>query len=104
MRPIRTVLTVVCLASTVRGTAAAQLVPASPAARMDRVRALGTAAQALLSDGRRQSPRFASLLQAIDSSDLIVYVATGFLRLPARLADGGSPTRRVTENALSEGA
>ena len=102
MRSIWTVLTVVCLAATVRGTAAAQLAPASPIVRTNRVRALGPTAQALIDDGTRQSSSFTSLLQAVERSDLIVYVATGFLRVTGRLefasAKAGTRYLRVTVN------
>ena len=102
MRSTWTVLTVVCLAAAVRGTAAARLAPASPPARTDRVRALGPAARALIDNGRRRSPSFAGLLQAIESSNLIVYVATGFLEIPGRLdfacAKAGTRFLRITVN------
>jgi hypothetical protein len=78
------------------------LAPASPIARTNRVRALGPAAQALIDDGTRQSPSFTSLLGAIERSDLIVYVATGFLQVPGRLefasAKAGTRYLRVTVN------
>jgi len=66
MRSIRTVLTVVCLATALRGTGTAQVVPASPTSRADRLRGLRPEVRALIDDGRRQSSGFARLLQAIE--------------------------------------
>jgi hypothetical protein len=66
------------------------------------VRALGPAARLLVDEGSVRSPSFAGLLRAIESSDLIVYVATGFLRLPGRLdfvcAKAGNRFLRITVN------
>jgi hypothetical protein len=50
-----------------------------------RVRPLGAVALMLLEDGAAQSPTVARMLEALRQSDLIVYVATGFLPIPGRL-------------------
>ena len=56
--------------------------PGDPATR---VRPLGAVARMLLEDGAAQSPTVARLLETIERSDLLVYVATGFLQVPGRL-------------------
>jgi len=56
----------------------------------------------LLEDGPAQSPTVARLLEAVGRSDLIVYVATGFLQIPGRLdfacAKPGVRFLRITIN------
>jgi hypothetical protein len=56
----------------------------------------------LLEDGPAQSPTVARLLEAVGRSDLIVYVATGFLLVPGRLdfacAKQGVRYLRITVN------
>ena len=69
---------------------------------VNRVRPIGGAARMLLEDGPAQSPTVARLLKAIGRSDLIVYVATGILRVPGRLelacAKPGVRFLRITIN------
>lgn len=50
-----------------------------------RVRAAGALAAALLRKGREGSPTFATLLQRLGDSDLVVYVETRSLDLPGRI-------------------
>ena len=73
------------------------------AAHANRVRPVGGAADALLQSGRARSATFASLLDTLDRSDLIVYVATGGAPGPNqfRFACTAGTTRfvRITINA-----
>jgi hypothetical protein len=70
--------------------------------RLLRVRPLGAAALMLLEDGAATSPTVARLLEEIGQSDLIVYVATGFLSVRGRLdfacAKPGVRFLRITIN------
>ena len=59
--------------------------PAGAQPEVNRVRPTGPVARMLLEDGPAQSPTVARLLEAVGRSDLIVYVATGFLHVPGRL-------------------
>jgi hypothetical protein len=67
-----------------------------------RVRPLGAVARMLLEDGAAQSPLVARLLDTIERSDLLIYVATGFLQVPGRLdlacARQGVRYLRITVN------
>jgi hypothetical protein len=78
-----------------------QIVP-PPADRSQRVRPLGAAARMLLEDSAAKSPTVARLLEVIGQSDLIVYVATGFLSVAGRLdfacAKPGVRFLRITIN------
>ena len=77
------------------------IVPA-PGEAPIRVRPLGAVARMLLDDGAARSETFAHLLETIGRSDLIVYVATGFLQAPGRLdlacAKPGVRFLRITVN------
>ena len=69
---------------------------------VNRVRSIGAVARMLLEDVPSQSPTVARLLVAVGQSDLIVYVATGFLHVPGRLdfacAKPGVRFLRITVN------
>jgi hypothetical protein len=69
---------------------------------LSRVRPLGAVARMLLEDGAAQSPIVARLLDTIQRSDLLIYVATGLLPVPGRLdfacARQGVRYLRITVN------
>ena len=76
--------------------------PAGAQPEVNRVHPIGPVARMLIEDGPAQSPTVASLLEAVGKSDLIVYVATGFLHVPGRLdfacAKPGVRFLRITIN------
>ena len=57
----------------------------APGDPSSRVRPLGVVARMLLEDGAARSETVARLIDTIGNSDIIVYVATGFLPVPGRL-------------------
>ncbi len=66
------------------------------------VRALDSRASSLLVEGHARSATFNRLLDALDESDLFVFVETGFLTAPARLTfAAASPAARFVRITLN---